>query len=234
MKTRAVLFDVGETLVHPAPSFAGLFASVLSDHGHPRTERDVSQATIVITERFSEAARNAEGWTFTAEGSRAFWVGVYEGMLEALELPARDGLRDALYAEFTELANYAVFDDVPATMAALNAAGYRLAIVSNYEAWLEDLLVEVGLDGSFPVRVISGLEGIEKPDPRIYALALERLDLAPDQAVFVGDNPEFDVDPSASMGMATVLIDRRDRYPDHAGVRITDLRQLPAHLETLT
>ena len=80
------------------------------------------------------------------------------------------------------------------------------------------------------MRVISGVEGIEKPDPRIYALALERLGIEASEAVFVGDNPEFDVEPPAAIGMATVLIDRRQRYPGHAGPRITDLRRLPAQL----
>jgi putative hydrolase of the HAD superfamily len=230
MTIRAVLFDVGETLVHPSPSFAALFASVITEQGHPRSETDVAETTMVITRRFSEAAQAGGGWTLTVEGSRTFWVGVYEQMLESLGLPSEDGLREDLYAAFTDLANYALFDDVWPAMGALEAAGLRLAIVSNFEAWLENLLVELGVHESFPVRVISGVEGVEKPDPRIYALALERLGIDASEAVFVGDSPEFDVDPPAALGMATVLIDRRERYPGHEGPRITDLRQLPAQL----
>ena len=48
---------------------------------------------------------------------------------------------------------------------------------------------------TFPVRVISGIEGIEKPDERIYRLALERGSVHAAESVYVGDNPEFDVDP---------------------------------------
>jgi FMN phosphatase YigB (HAD superfamily) len=76
------------------------------------------------------------------------------------------------------------------------------------------------------VRVISGLEGIEKPDPRIYRLGLERAGVCASETAFVGDNPEFDIDPPAALGMFPVLIDRRDRYPEHPGTRITDLRAL--------
>jgi FMN phosphatase YigB (HAD superfamily) len=80
------------------------------------------------------------------------------------------------------------------------------------------------------VRVISGLEGVEKPDPRIYELALARAGLPADEVAYVGDNPEFDVVPPAALGMFPVLIDRRERHPEHDGARITDLRSL---LETL-
>ena len=52
--------------------------------------------------------------------------------------------------------------------------------------------------------VISGIEGVEKPDSRIYELALERAGVAADESVFVGDNPEFDVIPPSELGMFTV------------------------------
>ena len=100
--------------------------------------------------------------------------------------------------------------------------------MSNFESWLEDWFGIHDLLETFPVRVISGIEGIEKPDERIYRLALERAAVGPDEAVYVGDNPEFDVDPPRRSGCSPVLIDRRGRFPDHPGTRLTDLRDLPA------
>ena len=78
-----------------------------------------------------------------------------------------------------------------------------------------------------PTRVISGVEGVEKPDPRIFRLALERRARRPEEVVYVGDNPDFDIEPTAALGMFPVLIDRRGRHPEHVGVRVTDLRDLP-------
>ena len=124
--------------------------------------------------RFSEAARDGLLWTLTPESSRAFWLGVYEQMLRSLDLPSADGLRDTLYEGFTDLGNYALFDDVAETLDALAATGVTLGIVSNFEAWLDDLLAALGVRERFPVRVISGIDGMEKPDPRIYELALAR------------------------------------------------------------
>lgn len=230
-----MFFDVGETLVHPAPSFSELFASILVREGHQRGSEDVFEASSVVRSRFSQAYRANELWTTSPDRSRRFWLDVYDRMLASLGLPTGDGLRDLLYLEFTSMANYSLFDDVPPMLHALSASdstsGAVLGIVSNYEAWLEDLLGLLGIRDSFPLRVISGIEGIEKPNPRIYELALERAGVSAESAVFVGDNPEFDVDPPAALGMFTVLIDRRERLPDHVGARITDLGELPALLE---
>ena len=230
MTYRAVFFDAGETLVHPAPTFPDLFASIVTREGHPRAPEDVIAASAVVMDRFSEAARNQELWTTSPERSRAFWLGVYERMLAALDLPDGDGLRDTLYREFTDLRNYALFDDVRGVLGDLASAGLGLGIVSNFEAWLDELLGLLGVRDAFPVRVISGVEGMEKPDPRIYQLAMARAGVTPDESVYVGDNPEFDVDPPAALGMFTVLIDRRGRHERHEGVRITDLADLPAVL----
>ena len=95
-------------------------------------------------------------------------------MLTELGLPSADGLRDSLYRAFTDRANYTLFDDVRPVLEELTSEGYALGLVSNFEAWLDELLADLGVREAFGVRVISGIEGMEKPDPRIYRLALER------------------------------------------------------------
>ena len=233
MRFRAVFFDVGETLVHVDPSFADLFVTVLAGAGHERTVEEVREASGHVYDRFSEAARDRSLWTTSPERSKAFWLSVYERMLGELGIPDHDGLTRTLHAEFTRMENYALFDDVRPAIAALDAAGLVLGIVSNFEAWLEEWFGVHDLVETFPVRVISGIEGIEKPDERIYRLALERAGVAAGESVYVGDNPEFDVDPPTALGMFAVLVDRRGRFPDHPGARITDLRQLPDVLEAV-
>jgi putative hydrolase of the HAD superfamily len=233
MRFRAVFFDVGETLVHVDPSFADLFVTVLAGAGHVRTVEEVREASGHVYDRFSEAARDRSLWTTSPERSRAFWLSVYDRMLDELEIADHDGLTRTLHAEFTRMENYALFDDVRPAIASLDAAGLVLGIVSNFEAWLEEWFGVHDLVETFPVRVISGIEGIEKPDERIYRLALERAGVEAGESVYVGDNPEFDVDPPIALGMFAVLVDRRGRFPDHPGTRITDLRQLPDVLEAV-
>jgi len=226
----AVFFDAGETLVHPHPTFPDLFARVLRREGHPVDADTVRERIHVVFDRFKQAADTNELWTTSPERSRRFWHEVYGIFLGDLGIAPDEGLIDRVYAEFTDLANYALFEDVPPVLEKLRGAGLKLGVVSNFEEWLEQLLEELGVIGYFEVRVISGLEGLEKPDPRIFRLAMERAGVRPEGSVYVGDNPEFDVGPAAAVGMLPVLIDRRDRFPDADAIRIATMDVLPGVL----
>lgn len=92
----------------------------------------------------------------------------------------------------------------PAMVDAVRAAreaGIRTGLVSNSwgaSRYPRDLLEEL-----FDGIVISGLEGMRKPAPAIYALGAERIGLTPAACVFVDDLP-FNLDPARELGMAAV------------------------------
>jgi HAD superfamily hydrolase (TIGR01549 family) len=226
-----VFFDAGETLVHPHPSFPDLLAAVLRREGQPVTAAAVRERAGIVFERFRRAAEANERWTTSPERSRAFWLGVYEAFLADLGIPGGDGVVERIYETFTDLANYRLFEDVPPVLERLAAAGLVLGVISNFEEWLERLLEELGVRERFSVLVISGLEGIEKPDPRIFLLAAERAGVSPQESVYVGDDPGFDVGPAAGVGMRPILIDRRGRFPGFTQApRITTMAELPGIL----
>jgi putative hydrolase of the HAD superfamily len=137
-------------------------------------------------------------------------------------------LNEVLYEAFSDHTNYRLFDDVDPALARLDAEGILLGVISNFEDWLEILLERLDVTKYFPIRVISGVEGIEKPDPAIFRIALERAGIDAADAVYVGDNPHFDVEPAAAIGMFPVLIDRRNRHPQAPGARIDSMAELPA------
>ena len=230
MRYRAVFFDAGETILHPAPSFPELFANVLAGFGHEVDEATIRDGLYAIPQRFVEAAERRELWTTSAERSHAFWTSVYHHFLVRVGLPTEDGLQDALFVAFTDVGNYELFEDVRPVFDVLAGAGLKLGLISNFESWLDDLLVHLDIREAFDVRVISGVEGVEKPDPAIFELALERACMSADEALYVGDVPAFDVEPPLALGMGAVLIDRRERHPAFVGPRVTDLRQLPVLL----
>jgi FMN phosphatase YigB (HAD superfamily) len=79
------------------------------------------------------------------------------------------------------------------------------------------------------VVVISGVEGIEKPDPKIFRIALDRIDTEPERAVYVGDNPRIDCAAALSLGMGAVLVDRRGFHRGFdASPVVRSLEQVPA------
>ncbi|MBC7230148.1 MAG: HAD-IA family hydrolase [Actinobacteria bacterium] len=226
--TEMVFFDAGETLVHPEPSFPQLFKQVCASHG---LEVDLSllpAATRCLMAGVEE--RQKEGYTFTndAEESRRFWLDFYSRLVRELGGEEADGdLPLHLYRTFSDPANYTAYHDVPETLARLREEGYRLGIISNFEAWLQDLLDDLDLSRHFEVMVISGRERYEKPHPEIYALALRRAGVHARRALHVGDSPLSDYRGPREAGMRAVLLDRWGRFPDFGGERVRDLRELP-------
>jgi putative hydrolase of the HAD superfamily len=227
VRYRAVFFDAGETIVHPHPSFPELLARILHQAGHDLDPQLIREKVHVVADIFTTAASEGELWSTSPERSRRFWDRVYRRLLGELGVPLGDSLATAIYGTFTDIANYRLFPDVLATLDRLRGAGLRMGVVSNFEEWLERLLESLGVTTYFDVRVISGVEGLEKPDPEIFRLALDRMDVDAEESAYVGDSPQFDVEPATSIGMTGVLLDRRGRFPDHRGPRITSLDGLP-------
>jgi epoxide hydrolase-like predicted phosphatase len=85
---------------------------------------------------------------------------------------------------------------------AARRAGVRTAMLSN--SWGEERYDRAMLEELFDAWVISGEVGLRKPQPEIYALAAERLELTPPDCVFVDDLPG-NLKPARELGMATVV-----------------------------
>ena len=215
-----VLFDAGDTLLAPAPSFQGRFVAVAADQGLPLEEAAVDAA-------IAAAVRTAawpEDWTDPAT-QREFWMGFYREILTSLG-HAEDGLRlaEALFASFSDPASYQLFDDVRPALEELAGRGITLGVVSNFEPWLADILALQGIDHLFAAVAISGVLGVAKPDPGIFEAALAEAGADPSATVHVGDQPANDVAAARAVGITPVLIDRFARYPEPDGAhRVEDL-----------
>ncbi len=119
----------------------------------------------------------------------------FEPRLAAALGVAHDGLVDHLFGAAT--IDAAMVDGVRA----LRERGVRTGLVSNSwgtRRYPRELLAEL-----FDGIVISGEEGVRKPDPRMYSLGAERAGAPPSECVFV-DDLAFNLDPARAMGMAAV------------------------------
>ena len=96
--------------------------------------------------------------------------------------------------------------------------GARLGVVSNFYGNLEAQLEEAGLAPLLDVVVESVAVGVEKPDPAIYRIALERVALPAASVAMVGDNFDRDCRPAKAVGMRAVWLRRGDRPAPETGV----------------
>ena len=83
---------------------------------------------------------------------------------------------------------------------------YKLGIIANQNAGSESRLEKYGIRKYFNVVVASAEAGFNKPDPRIFVLALERSDCAPERAAMIGDRLDNDIFPAKALGFTTVRI----------------------------
>ncbi|KAL0442294.1 UNVERIFIED_CONTAM: Rhythmically expressed2 protein [Sesamum latifolium] len=117
-----------------------------------------------------------------------------------------------IYATFGSSAPYTIFPDSQPFLRWLRGKGIIVGIVSNAEYRYQDVILPaLGLhQGSeWDFGVFSGLEGVEKPDPRMYQIALERAgNIAPEEALHIGDSMRKDYLPAKSVGMHALLLDR--------------------------
>ncbi len=234
-----VFFDVGETLLYPHPSFPELFAATCQRHGIEIDAGGVRAVQDRIGSHIVEVAQESgvENPSLSSEASLEFWTYLYKKLLRELGLD--EGLAPRLYEVFSDSRSYKLFDDVRPAFDRLDRDGYRLGLISNWEGWLEKMLVELEVGHVFDVSVISGVEGVEKPDPRIYRAALEKAEVEPERAVHVGDSPAMDAEPAAEVGMKVVLLDRHGRHSRGVSAEapawptISSLQELPELLTKL-
>lgn len=95
--------------------------------------------------------------------------------------------------------------DTWSTLHALRAAGKTLGIITNGLAqWQTRKIEGMGLGSFFDVVLISEAEGVKKPEAAIFHRALDRIGVAPADAMFVGDHPEVDVRGAHDAGLVAV------------------------------
>jgi putative hydrolase of the HAD superfamily len=101
-----------------------------------------------------------------------------------------------------------------------------LAVVSNWDPTLPTLLAELGLAEFFNFILPSAEVGVEKPDRRIFRLALQRLGLKSQEVVHIGDQYEADVVGARAVGIMPILLDRKGKVRHQDVICIGSLAEL--------
>lgn len=188
MKIAAVIFDWGNVLAeNPFPAMLGYFAKLFGVSGNALAElyRDYDEA--FTTGRLAEQ----DLWNQVAL---------------RLQLPSvpRDGLWE------TAIGNvYRPFPEMWDLVARLRRSGYRTALLSNTEAGGARFFLKQGYGPLFDAVLLSCREGVRKPDPRFFQLALDRLGLPAAQCAFTDDRADF-VAAAAALGLHGICFRGRE------------------------
>jgi len=218
---KAVVFDVDFTIARPGPDlgpegYRRLAARFGFDLDPARYDEARREALAALT-RHPELDHDQEIWVL-------FTQRIIEGM-------GGSGDTYAAAVEMTRAWEHAqhfeLFDDVPATLAALRSRGLALGLLSNTERDLEVFVSHHGLEVDAVLTSLA--HGKTKPHETIFRRMLELLHVEAGEAAMVGDTVDDDIEGARAVGMAAILLDREGRYPD-VDPRLDDLRGLPAAL----
>jgi HAD superfamily hydrolase (TIGR01549 family) len=231
-----VSLDMGDTLVRLASSLNAAYHRAVEASGGRLDEDHLARSFAEVVRETDERNRH-EGFMPDEETDRFQWRDFNSRLLQRLEVAEHlwDAAHDEIEEAFIDPANFVIFPEVHEVLRDLRAAGYRLAICSNWSWHLDTLSERLDLAHYFEQVVISARVGYSKPHPGIFQRLLELLDAAPEEVVHVGDNPIADVGGALGLGIRPVLLDRTGRDADvDVPHRIADLRELPALLASFT
>jgi putative hydrolase of the HAD superfamily len=206
----AVFLDAQGTLLRAHPSVAGIYSAVCRRFYPKVAEARVAAAVRQQWEEF-KASPEAQKTTYdtSEEATRAWWATFNTRVFQRLGL--KEGLEaylEALWEVFGSPESWRLFPEVEEVLAALRERGYRLGIVSNWDSRLLLISERLGLTPYLDFLLASAATGMEKPDSRIFHLALARAGVEADRALHVGDDYEADFLGARAAGLEAVLIDR--------------------------
>ncbi len=218
---RVIFFDVGNTLLFPNRK---RILSPLADKHHPpleqwqalerRTKHEFDQGMV------------------TGRVDHGFWWTFHTYLLQDLKI-SDDGVRDALIENTQSSFNWDQI--VPGTCEALQRIGsdHPIAVISNADGRIEDVLRRCGIAGCFSSITDSGIVGCEKPHRAIFEAALRQMNAQPEESLYVGNVYSVDYVGALDAGMQAILFDVAGAYRDHDLPRVESLAGLESWLQEM-
>ncbi|XP_075800964.1 haloacid dehalogenase-like hydrolase domain-containing protein 3 isoform X2 [Microtus pennsylvanicus] len=218
LQMRLLTWDVKDTLIKLRRSVGEEYASKARAHGL------VVEAT-ALEQAFGQAYR-AQSHNFPNYGqncgltSRQWWKDLVLHTFHLAGVPdarAITPIADHLYEDFSSPSTWQVLEGAETTLKECRKRGLRLAVISNFDRRLEDILVGLGLREHFAFVLTSEAMGCPKPDPRIFHEALQLAHVEPAMAAHIGDSYPCDYQGARAVGMHSFLVVGPE--PLHSSVR---------------
>ena len=220
MRLRAVLLDAAGTLIHLREPVGESYARIAREHG-------VDVPGWRVDDAFRRVLRAAPPMLAADDDrERAWWRDIVRATFRAADQMQHfadfDACFAALFGHFARSDAWRVADDAPAALETLRRAGRRVAVASNFDHRLPALLAGLGLARDLDLVWLPRDAGVAKPDPRFFLAACERLEVAPAEAVAVGDDPELDLETARRAGLRAIDV-----------ASLASLGALPAQIDAL-
>jgi putative hydrolase of the HAD superfamily len=211
VRIRAIVFDVGGTLIYPADPVGETYARLAYAYG---VKLPAEATTAAFREAMKCSSPRPKG-TIPCDGNdRAWWKQVVTRSMQenAFADPvAFEAFFEEVYLHFAKPEAWGIYPEALEVLETLYDHAIELVVLSNWDARLHTVLDGNGLGEFLPQRFISAELGWEKPDPVIYRHVAEILRLSPSALLSIGDDPRNDVEGPRKAGWQAMQIERPKR-----------------------
>ena len=227
MPFKTIFFDAAGTLIRPVRPIGQSYSLAAARYG-----MNVSPAE--IAERFHICFSSAPPLAFPNAPSEdikvleyAWWKDLVRRVFEPYGRFARfDEYFAELFEYFGKADSWSLFPEAPEALSALKRRGLTLAVISNFDSRLFDILGGLGVSPSFESIVISSRAGHAKPAPEIFRRALALHGAKAEEAIHIGDSLDKDATGARNAGLTGVLLDRKARIRSKSFPRVENLTGL--------
>jgi HAD superfamily hydrolase (TIGR01549 family) len=225
MRTRAVFFDLGGTLLVMRRD--RIFRRVLLEEGWPAQLESVHSAYLEVESSWlSVYGARVLSPDETEEAYRMLDQEVFSALYpneSESEAHRVSKLVRKRWPELEEEIPLELYPDAEPTLKRLAGDGFSLGLISNAPADTQKAVETLGLPKYLGTVVISGMVGYTKPHPEIFRIALRKVGVGAGEAVHIGDLYEADVVGARNAGMVGILVDRDGSRSDLDCPRVRSL-----------
>ena len=226
-KVRAVLFDFDDTL-QSRPAAYKRYADRFVKRHFPDLPKEEQESRSLEMWR-----RNGDGHAHV-NGSKYIPYPVYFEELIDLWGWQDPPTIDELTAECRQVlaSETVLFPESVGTLTMLRQKGVLVGLITNGYSSMQGRKLDVsGLRPLLDVSVVSGDEGIRKPDPEIFRRAASRLGVSPADCVYVGDHPYYDLSGATKSGMRVIYVDAFGLHLAADVPTVTSVSEIPEILD---
>ena len=216
---KAVLFDLDNTVLDRTAAFRRFVDVFLQNYFRHSNGSQELAGRIVELDR--------DGYKDKRE--------LFAELIEELAWERTPGLEELMDFYKTEYVNSAVPMERAKDVLRHVRGKYKTGLVTNGGTEVQHGKIDrLGIRDDFDVILVSQEAGVKKPDPSIFAMAIDRLGVRPEECVFVGDHPVNDIEGAHQAGMRTIWLQVNQPWREGLSARpLYSIRRLSELLEVL-
>jgi putative hydrolase of the HAD superfamily len=216
---KAIIFDLDNTILDRTSTFSNFTNSFINIYfNHLESTQEIFDRIIYLDQ---------DGYKDKSE--------LFSELIEELPWKAKPQKTELLDFYRTEYVKSAVLMKRAREVVIHSRKKYKTGLITNGKTSIQyGKIDQLGIRNDFDLILVSEEAGIKKPDPKIFEMALDKLQLRPEECIYIGDHPVNDIEGAARIGMGTIWIKVNQPWKEEVMARpLYTINQLSELLELL-